>query len=297
VLRAKFSDLRIAIGTNSASMTTASVLPDNINEAGTADYFSNFTMQSVRADEATATLTTASLIRFLYKEKIPINVLDEDPTSIASLKALGFADGVMEGRPIVDKSIDSRAEAQDIARAELLKYANPIINASFKTDLNGLKAGQAIRIIDPFRNIDDDFLIQRVREKVYAGDNSVIEATCSSTLFGINELIRKLLESESKIDLDDDITIDLVKLIKEELGLTSSWTRKDENVQDETIGFTSSWSSKQIEPPFVWAYSGQGVVSGGVTISSGAMNFDGVAGTRVFLNHQYWHQRLSERWS
>jgi len=256
VLRAKFSDLRIAIGTNSASMTTASVLPDNINEAGTADYFSNFTMQSVRADEATATLTTASLIRFLYKEKIPINVLDEDPASIASLKALGFADGVMEGRPIIDKSIKSRAEAQDIARAELLKYANPIINASFKTDINGLKTGQAIRIIDPFRNINDDFLIQRVREKVYAGDNSVIEATCASTLFGINELIRKLLENDSKIDLDDDITIDLVKLIKEELGFTSSWERKDDNVQDETIGLTSSWSSKQIEPPFVWGADG-----------------------------------------
>ena len=252
VLRSKFSELSIAIGTNSSSMTTASVLPDFINAEGTADYFSNFQGQSVRAGNTTPTLETTSLIRFTYKEKIPINVIDEDPVSIASLKALGFGDGVLEGRPIADSSIDSRTEAQNTARAELLKYSNPLLNASFRTEIQGLKAGQAIRINDPYRNINQDFLIQRVTEKVYAGDVSVFDVTCASTLFGINELIQKLLKADNKIELDENIGIDLIKLISEFVDMTSSWSREEENHNDEVVSITSSWSKQLNTPPFVW---------------------------------------------
>jgi hypothetical protein len=252
VLRSKFSDLSVFVGTNSSSMTTASVLPDFINEAGSADYFSNYQGQSVRADDATPTLGTTSLIRFTYREKIPINVLDEDPASIASLKALGFGDGVMEGRPIVDSSVDSRTEAENLARAELLKHANPIISARFSTDMQGLKPGQSINIKDDSRNIDQDFLIQSTREKVYAGDNSKFDIVCASSLYGITELIQQLLRSGERIELDENIGIDLIKLLRENVNLTSSWVRESENLILETVSMTASWSERKIEPPFVY---------------------------------------------
>jgi hypothetical protein len=252
VLRAKFSDLSIAVGTNSSSMSTASVLPDNLYEETAADYFSNYTMQSVRQAETTPTLDTTSLIRFTYKEKIPINVLDENPTSINALKALGFGDGVLEGRPITDKSIDSRAAAEDLTRAELLKFANPLLNASFVTEQRGLKSGQSIRITDNNRNVNQDFLIQRVSARSYAGDRFVYNVTCASTLFGLTELIQKLLKQGSKVELDSNIQIDLLKLLNEKVSMTSSWSREDENENDENISLTSSYISELKIPPFLW---------------------------------------------
>ena len=252
VLRAKFSSLSIEVGANSGSMSSVSVLPDNINEEGSADYFSNFTMQSVRAAETTSVLTTASLIKFTYKEKVPINVLDEEPVSISALKGLGFGDGIIEGRAIVDKSIETRNEAEDIARAELLKYSNAIIKAQFVTEQQGLKSGQSIRINDSNRNLNQDFLIQNINEKVYAGDKSKYSVTCASTLFGINELIQKLLKADTKIQLDTDIGIDLLKLMYEKIDLTSSWEVQDFTGMTETISLTSSLISSNIIPPFLW---------------------------------------------
>jgi len=252
VLKAKFKDLAIAIGTNSGSMTTASVLPDFINTEASADYFSNYQMQSVRAAETTSTLTVNDLIRFRYNEKIPINVLDEDITSITALKNLGFGDGVIEGRPISDKSIDSRAEAIDKARAELLKYSNAIINASFVTEEQGLKSGQIIKINDSNRSLNKDFLIQRVRENVYAGDKSRFSVVCASTVLGISELISKLLKASGKIEINDNVGIDLIKLIREDVSFTASIGKEAEEIQIETLSFTSSLVGVNLTPPFLW---------------------------------------------
>ena len=256
LMRAKFSDMTIAVGTNSTSMTTVSVLPDFINTEVSADYFSNFQMQSVRAALTTSTLTTNDLIRFRYNEKIPINVLDEDLVSIAAIKALGFGDGIIEGRAIVDKSIETRLQVQNLARAELLKYSNTIINAKFVTEEQGLKSCQLIRINDSNRNLNQEFLIQRVREEVYAGEESRYRVVCASTLLGITELIQKLLKFQGKAEIDKNVGIDLIKLIREEISFTSSFSREEENDIRETISFTSSLTSVKIIPPFQYGAGG-----------------------------------------
>ena len=256
VLRSLFSDLTMAVGTFSASMTTVSVLPDHINTEVSADYFSNYVMQSVRAATTTSTLTTADIIRFRYNEKVPINVIDEDLVSITALKNLGFGDGVIEGRPIINKSIDKRSEAEDVARAELLKHSNTILSAKFTTEEQGLHPGQVIKINDSNRNINQDFLIQRVKEVIYAGDKSRYEITCASSLLGITELVQKLLKAGEKVQLDEDVGIDLLKLLREKISMTASWAREGEEEQIEAISMTVSFTSSAQTPPFEYAPGG-----------------------------------------
>lgn len=258
VLRNKMKNLDVFIGTDSTSVaTTVSVLPDFINAEGSADYFSNFQGQSVRAGQTTSTLTTGWYIRFVYNEQIPIETISRDDASVAALKALGFGDGLVDGRPIVDSNLDTRAEAQARADAEIKKYANTIINISFITDQEGLHPGQVIGVQDTRsqRGIDTQFLIQKVGCSIYGGANSKYNVQAASSLFGINELISKLLKRDQDLFVDKDAVIRRIALWQENLGLTESWEVTDPVTWTESLGMTESWSTRIVTPPFTWGVS------------------------------------------
>ena len=255
VLRNKGKNLDVFIGTNSASVTTTqSVLPDFINPAGSAEYFSNFQAQSVRADDSTSTLITGWYVRFVYNEQVPIEVLSRDDASIAALAALGFGDGIVDGRPIVDSNLDDRATAQARADAELTKYADTIIDIGFVTEQEGIKAGQIVHVTDThsMRNIDQDFLIQKVDCKVYGGENNVYSVKAASSLFGVTELIHKLLKRDESLFVDENAVIRNIGLWQERIGMTESYIREDVTLWHETAGMTESYTTRRVIPPFTW---------------------------------------------
>jgi len=170
------------------------------------------------------------------------------------LAALGFGDGIVDGRPIVDSNLDDRATAQARADAELTKYADTIIDIGFVTEQEGIKAGQIVHVTDThsMRNIDQDFLIQKVDCKVYGGENNVYSVKAASSLFGVTELIHKLLKRDESLFVDENAVIRNIGLWQERIGMTESYIREDVTLWHETAGMTESYTTRRVIPPFTW---------------------------------------------
>jgi WD40 repeat protein len=92
---------------------------------------------------------------------VPICFKREDKNSIDAIKAIEGGDGIIEFC-LVDNNIDSIAWANEAAKADLLQNANPIIQGTFITNRSDIWSGQIITLISTKRNINQQFIIQKV---------------------------------------------------------------------------------------------------------------------------------------
>ncbi len=131
---------------------------EGINLDAGYDFMSNFNEKSIRNSEDELTLIAGEFLLFEYNEVVPILVQRKSATSIANMQSvLGYSNGIFDGSPVTDRTIETRSEAIALAETYLNKYSNVIINAKFKTTYEGLESGQLIRIKDTTssnRNID-----------------------------------------------------------------------------------------------------------------------------------------------
>lgn len=256
VLRNKFRNLRVLTAINTTAFSTASVGIDHIDGETEYDYFGNYNAQSVRAAATTSTLNTASTIRFRYHEIIPIITQSKDNASITALKNILGNDGIFDGNTITDHNLKTRNEADARAQSEITKFSNPIIQATFVTNYEGLRSGQIINIQDATsgRNINQNFLIQKVSQKPISEYDGINEysVTCASTVFGIVELLQKLIKDSTNLKVDENEVIYNVETVYEEVTTTESWTVESQNVQRETVSVTESWTSAVLTHPFYW---------------------------------------------
>ena len=96
-----------------------------------------------------------------YGADVPIVVRWDDRDSIEAIKAIEGGDGIFE-HCITDNNIDSKEWAIEVAKADLLQNANPVIQGEFITDQSDVRSGQIITLNSTKRNINQDFLIQKV---------------------------------------------------------------------------------------------------------------------------------------
>ena len=84
----------------------------------------------------------------------PVVVRVNDPTSIAQFGDWEFV--------VRDNTIQSREQALQRAFADLQAYRNGVVEGRVRTYTPGLRSGQILTANSPSRNIDEEFLIQRV---------------------------------------------------------------------------------------------------------------------------------------
>jgi hypothetical protein len=225
-------------------------------EAGN-DYMSNFNEKSIRAAEATDTLLVGEFLLFRYNEVFPIIVRRSENASITNMKnVLGHSTGVFDGQPIIDRTIKSRSEAIAVAKATLNKYSNTVITATFSTRVAGLRTGQLINIKDTAsstRNINQNFLIQKVKTSQVEEGETSYTITCSSLVFGMIELLQQLLRQGRKLDVSEDEIIENVEDAFESILVSDLVTSTvGGEIQSETIQISDSVTSEVITPPFKW---------------------------------------------
>jgi len=173
---------------------------------------------------------------------------------------LGHTDGIFDGEKIIDKTLQSRSETIDVANAFLNKYSNLVITATFSTYQEGLKSGQLIRIKDTAngtRNIDQTFLIQKVRLREITWGEHKYQVTCSSLLFGMMELLAQLLRSDRKLDVAEDEIINNI-IDGSETLLMSDVLLLNNNLTQlaETVTVTDALNTTLTTPPFQWGAGG-----------------------------------------
>ncbi len=93
--------------------------------------------------------------------RVPICFKREDQDSIDNIKTLECGDGIIEFC-LVDNNIDSIAWANEAAKADLLKNADPNIRATFITNRSDIKSGQIITLNSIKRNINQQFIVQSI---------------------------------------------------------------------------------------------------------------------------------------
>lgn len=126
----------------------------------TVDLLYNFNEKFIKFSTP---LTGGETIEVFGDAYIPIIANVQDGVSITTY-------GLYE-TALVDRSITSIAEAQARARAELLKYAESVFEAQFKTTRTGLRTGQRISLASTVRNISKTFKINRIIGKARGSDH------------------------------------------------------------------------------------------------------------------------------
>lgn len=224
------------------------------------NYMSNFQEKSIRSAELEPTLQVGEFVLFRYNEVIPILVQRKEATSILNMKnILGHTNGIFDGQPIIDRTIKTRPEANNLAKAQLQKFSNMIITADFTTYIHGLQSGQLIHIKDTTtsnRNIDQSFLIQSVIISQVAWGVFSYKVTASSLLYGMLELLIQILKQGRKIDVDQDAVINNIEDVNEEILITDSVIAQTpvpgDKYSQENIEVNDDVVVKVFEPPFKW---------------------------------------------
>lgn len=212
---------------------------ENIDAPGGHHFLLNYNEKLLKAD--TLTFVGGEIVAMTYYYEIPLVAMVEDITSQNLIKAIegGSYDGIIED-VIVDDTITEIVVAQDRGKAELLKYANSLVTGSFETFTSGFRSGQRLHIHLTDRNLDHYFLIQKVTTEMIGGNQLKYTVEFATLLFGLNQLLMKLLDESRKTDIKENEVLNRLRTLYETIG---------------TITETSV-TATLITPPFEWGAGG-----------------------------------------
>lgn len=182
------------------------------------DFIFNFQEKVVRIKNQPKLLSWHILRRTYFPYK-PIRVRLKTQSSIDKMKALTGWDGVYDGSVIVDKTILTFSDARIRAQSELDAYANPVVTCEFQTNYDWLHPGQLITIVDPWREVDGKFLIQKISISSRSNDYRSYKVTAQSTLFWIIEFFQLLLKRNDQLIFDVWEIVDVVENQDEEITI------------------------------------------------------------------------------
>ena len=149
----------LSVTSNSVSKTVGW---DGIDNPDDYDFMYNYTTKVLSLGTYTSVPADGDEIIIIYGViNITIILRRDDPDSINAVKVIEGGDGIFEFC-ITDNNIDSLAWANEAAKADLLQNANPIIKGTFVTNRSDIKSGQIITINSTKRNINQNFLVQKV---------------------------------------------------------------------------------------------------------------------------------------
>lgn len=223
-----------------ASYVQKTVGVENLTDPASVDYLFNFSEKIVRR-ASDSVLPNGTLFRRIYNPYKPIRVRVQDAVSIAMMKALIGGDGIYDGAVINDTTILDWNEARVRAQAEVTAYSNPILSATFKTEQDGLKAGQVIHITDSSRSIDNDFLIQKISKQSRNDERWTYSVDCGSTAFGIIEFFQLLLKKTDNLSVDVSEIIDIVVNQDETITLTPAFVFTHKTAPFKAASNVSKW--------------------------------------------------------
>lgn len=208
----------------------------NIDTSG-FDWYLNFQEKYIEQDSGGAVLGATDSVKVTYKYDIPILVAVEDTMSIIDNGVKEFA--------IFDKAIRTTQAARDRAGAELIDYANDLIEGSFDTYTDGFKSGQYIHINLTDYGVDDDYIVQKVVAKSLGGGKYIYSVSIASAkTIGIIKFLIELLEANKNlIELDDDEVVDELFELTDQL-LSDSLT---DNLTIDSAGAYRTWCIDSLE--------------------------------------------------
>jgi len=134
---------------------------DGVDNPDDYDFMLNATTKVLSLGTFEGTPADGAEIVITYGADVPIIIKWDDQDSIDAIIAIEGGDGIHEFC-ITDNLIDTKEWAIDVAKADLLENADPVIQGSFLTNEPTIRSGQIITLNSTKRNINQAFLVQRV---------------------------------------------------------------------------------------------------------------------------------------
>lgn len=186
---------------------------DFITDPTTVDCLYNYNEKAIKFPDASKP-TAGQIVAVSGNPKIPVIVKVRDANSIATYGEFQFK--------VVDKSINTKAGARDRARAEIIAWAEQINDGNFKTIETGLEVGQEINVQSTLRNIDEDFIINKISSRMRSPTEFEHTAILMTTQkFGMIEFLQKLLiQKDKEIVIDQNEVVDEVESANEEIVIS-----------------------------------------------------------------------------
>jgi len=184
----RFANLTVTLDTGGGP-AAQNVGTDFIDDFTSEDVLYNFAEQMIRFEN---NLADGDVIAFTGNPKVPVFAVAEDPVSIAEY-------GKIE-KLLRDDSIESNAVARRRANAELYAYAEPVIDAKFRTYTSGLRAGMLITVQSDNQSIaSEELMIKNLTFRMRDHANFSYEAEMVSTKrYDFITLLQKILEPDPR---------------------------------------------------------------------------------------------------
>jgi hypothetical protein len=189
----------ITIDKNGSAQTVG---VDQKDDPASVQVLYNFNEKFVRF---TTPPSSGDIIKIYGDANIPIIASVRDQISVATYGEFQQA--------IIDKSIQSVAEAQSRAKAELKKYSSNVNEGRFKTTKTGLKTGQSITVTSAIRNIDKQFKITRIVGKARGSDHMEYEIflLASGQVTFTDIMVELLTKDKKNIDIAQNEVLQILE--------------------------------------------------------------------------------------
>ncbi|QOR34446.1 hypothetical protein IMX26_13240 [Clostridium sp. 'deep sea'] len=181
-------------------------------------YFS-YGSNVIAQDQSEPVLISSDVIEVSYKGLYPIMVVVDSPEEIEKRKAKEPGTSGIYEKLVTETSLDTGDQAVEFAEGLISKYGNVPDRTTFRTNVNGLKAGQLLAINKPLYGLNENFLIESVNIRA-SGSSSLeydISALDGAALGGWEEFFKDLLKGQREFVIAENEVIILL------ISLSETW--------------------------------------------------------------------------
>lgn len=189
------------------------------------------------------------LVRVTGTPLVPLIVQVEDSASILQY-------GLKEYK-IEDKNIIDPGTARKRGQAELTAYAEGLTEGAFLTYTDGLQVGQTIRVNSTLLNVDEYYIINKIKMQLHSRTKAVYEVSLASTKsLGIIAFLQMLLRRQDKniVRVENEV-LTIVKTDHQGVNVLEEITREVEKEDFQGVSVAEQvrrdpWGQNNIT--FVW---------------------------------------------
>jgi len=152
------------------------------------------------------------LLLFSGQPYLPVFILYKDGVSITDFGEYQFK--------VLDKTLKSKAGAQQRARQEIITFGKEVVEASFLTYRAGLYTGQTINIQSDIRELEQDYVIQRITGQGRGPGELQYSVSCvtTKTFTMLYWLQMQVARSDRENEIIDNETQDKIEVLLEQFG-------------------------------------------------------------------------------
>lgn len=210
---------------------------DFIDDFTSKDVLHNFQDRSFRFENA---LTAGDIIEFSGNPKIRVFAIAQNPDSVMEY---GEIEKLVRENDISDNTL-----ARQRAQAELLAYAEKLVDAKFTTYDSGLRTGMNIQVQSDERGSDDSLLIKQINFKMIDPENFFYSISCVSTkTVDFIQLLQKIIAAEP-LDIDEVETSEQIFAVSELVNIQENIQMVTPAEADETLSIGENIVDDAVDP-------------------------------------------------